>query len=107
MADTATATATAIEATGGVLSTAASTATAIVSPWVEFASAISNLIGSAINGFVQGAKIGATQRLGINQQNNAWSLGVINSGSKNYAFLAVGAIIIIIIILLISKRKSN
>lgn len=111
MADTATATAeataSAIEAAGGIATTAASTATAIISPWVELSTAVSNVIGYVINGFVQTSQIGASQRLGLNQQNNAWNLGVINAGSKNYAFLAVGAIIIIILIALISKRKSN
>ena len=107
MADTATETAKVVEAVGGVVSTAASTATAVISPWVELSTAVSNAIGYVINGFVQTSQIGASQRVALNQQNDAWNLGVINSGSKNYAFLAVGVIVIITLIVIISKHKSH
>ena len=64
-------------------------------------------VGYVMNGIVQGSQVAANQRTTLNQQNNAWNLGVINSGSKNYAFLAVGVILIITLILIISKRKSH
>ena len=64
-------------------------------------------VGYVVNGFVQTSQIGASQRVTLNQQNNDWNLGVINSGSKNYAFLAVGVVLIIALVVIISKHKSH
>lgn len=78
-----------------------------LNPWQEITKAISNAIGYVVNGFVQTSQIAASQRVTLNQQNNDWNLGVINLGSKNYAFLGVAALLIIVLIIIISKRKSN
>ena len=64
-------------------------------------------VGYVMNGLVQGSQVAANQRTTLNQQNNAWNLGVINSGSKNYAFLGIGAVIIIILIVIISKYGNK
>jgi len=91
--------------TANAVQQVASGVSANLNPWQEITKAISNAIGYVVNGFVQTSQIGASQRVTLNQQNNDWNLGVINSASKNYAFLAVGVILIITLIVIISKRK--
>ena len=91
--------------TANAVKQVASGVSANLNPWQEITKAISNAIGYVVNGFVQTSQIGASQRVTLNQQNNDWNLGVINSASKNYAFLAVGVILIITLIVIISKRK--
>ena len=93
--------------TANAVQQVASGVSANLNPWQELTKAISNAIGYVVNGFVQTSQIGASQRVTLNQQNNDWNLGVINSASKNYAFLAVGVIVIITLIVIISKRKSH
>ena len=93
--------------TANAVQQVASGVSANLNPWQEITKAISNAIGYLVNGFVQTSQIGASQRVTLNQQNNDWNLGVINSASKNYAFLAVGVILIITLIVIISKRKSH
>ena len=93
--------------TANAVQQVASGVSANLNPWQEITKAISNAIGYVVNGFVQTSQIGASQRVTLNQQNNDWNLGVINSASKNYAFLAVGVIVIITLIVIISKRKSH
>lgn len=93
--------------TANAVQQVASGVSANLNPWQEITKAISNAIGYVVNGFVQTSQIGASQRVTLNQQNNDWNLGVINSASKNYAFLAVGVILIITLIVIISKRKSH
>ena len=93
--------------TANAVQQVASGVSASLNPWQEITKPISNAIGSLVNGFVQTSQIGASQRVTLNQQNNDWNLGVINSASKNYAFLAVGVILIITLIVIISKHKSH
>ena len=93
--------------TANAVQQVASGVSASLNPWQEITKAISNAIGYVVNGFVQTSQIGASQRVTLNQQNNDWNLGVINSGSKNYAFLAVGVVLIITLIVIISKHKSH
>ncbi|MCB9071475.1 MAG: hypothetical protein H6543_03310 [Prevotellaceae bacterium] len=93
--------------TANAVQQVASGVSANLNPWQEITKAISNAIGYVVNGFVQTSQIGASQRVTLNQQNNDWNLGVINSASKNYAFLAVGVIVIITLIVIISKHKSH
>ena len=93
--------------TANAIQQVASGVSANLNPWQEITKAISNAIGYVVNGFVQTSQIGASQRVTLNQQNNDWNLGVINSASKNYAFLAVGVILIITLIVIISKHKSH
>ena len=93
--------------TANAVQQVASGVSANLNPWQEITKAISNAIGYVVNGFVQTSQIGASQRVTLNQQNNDWNLGVINSASKNYAFLAVGMILIITLIVIISKHKSH
>lgn len=93
--------------TANAVQQVASGVSANLNPWQEITKAISNAIGYVVNGFVQTSQIGASQRVTLNQQNNDWNLGVINSASKNYAFLAVGVILIITLIVIISKHKSH
>ena len=93
--------------TANAVQQVASGVSSSLNPWQEISKAISDAIGYVVNGFVQTSQIGASQRVALNQQNNDWNLGVINSGTKNYAFLAVGVVLIIALVVIISKRKSH
>jgi len=93
--------------TANAITQVASGVSSSLNPWQEITKAISNAIGYVVNGFVQTSQIGASQRVTLNQQNNEWSLGVINSGSKNYVFIGVVVVLIIALLVLISKHKTK
>ncbi len=90
------------------VTTAVSTA---INPLLAFIGAIGNVIGS-VTGFIsntilQSMQIAAGQRVALNAQNNKWNVEVVQSGTKNYAFLAFGAIVAIGLIAILSKSQKK